>query len=361
MIRRKHFYIFAILCLVLAISISGCGKDEKKKSQNTTKGTDEVPTTEEKKPSNTEEEQSADEDGFYIVDDYVTPVQDVAEIMIKPSEGSGIYRYMKAGEAVKRTGYNDTWSRIVVDNTDFYVLTVQIEKASKPETSEESNSEDTENPEEDGKQLPKKIVIDAGNQARENVISEPIGPDSQETKKGATTGNVGTTYETKEYEINLVYAQLLKAELETRGYEVFLTRDSNDADMTNMERAQYANSSGATVFIRIQMGFSSNKELSGVMALTMSKDNIYNAELYDESNYLATRIIQGIILETGAVNQGIYETDEMTAINWSRIPVAVIRPAFLSNSLDEANLLDEDYQAKLVKGIADGIDSYFSE
>ncbi|MCM1272296.1 MAG: N-acetylmuramoyl-L-alanine amidase [Clostridium sp.] len=361
MIRRKHFYILEILCLIFLFSLSGCGKEEKKKPQKTKDNTNEVVVTEEKQPQKTSEEKNTDEDGFYIVDDYVTPTQDVAEIMIKPSEGSGIYRYMTAGETVKRTGYNDIWSRILVDNTDFYVLTSQIEQASEPETSEEQTSSEEEDTEEEGNHLPKKVVIDAGNQAHENVISEPVGPDSQEKKRGATTGNVGTTYETKEYEINLVYAKLLQTELELRGYEVFLTRDSNDADMTNMERAQYANSSGATVLIRIQMGFSSNKELSGVMAMTMSESSPYNGDLYDSSNYLATRIIQGIILETGAANQGIYETEEMTVINWSKIPVAVIRPAFLSNSLDEANLLDEEYQAKLVKGMADGIDSYFSE
>lgn len=351
---RSKSYGLLILCLLLML-LAGCGKKDKDsvatpQDATTTSAPTTVVTTEEKK---------ADADGFYIVNDYVTPERNVAEIMIKPSEGSGIYRYLSADEIVNRTGYNDIWSRVVVDNTDFYVMSEQIKKSEAPKRKEEEGDLSEEEAEE-VKELPKKVVIDAGNQSQDNILTEPIGPDTEITKKSVSAGSVGTTYDTKEYEINLVYANKLKEELEKRGYEVFMTRDSNDVDISNKARAQYANSTGATVFVRIQMGFSSNKELSGAMVLTMTNTSPYNAVLYDDSHYLATRIMQGIILKTGVTNQGIYETDEMTAINWSEIPVAVIKLGFLSNSIDEANLLDEDYQAKMVEGIADGIDSYIS-
>ena len=159
--------------------------------------------------------------------------------------------------------------------------------------------------------------------------------------------------------MNLSYAKALKAELESRGYVVTLTREDNDVDISNQSRAKFANSSGATTFIRIQMNYSANKELSGVMAVTMTSDSPYNSELYSDSNALATRILQGVTDKTEAINHGIYETNEMTAINWSNIPVVVINLGYLSNEQDETNLLDENYFNDMVLGIADGIDYFY--
>ncbi len=352
--KNKKIIIFFVLAMLITGGVSGCGDKKNKKETNAT-ATDAVSaehTTESSGEGGTSGK-TMDDDGFYAINDYVKPSGDIANIMIKPSMDSGIYRYLQAGEALNRTGYNDTWSRVVVDNTDFYILTEALQKAERPGNDDTSEEDETE-------ALPKVVAIDPGNQANENVISEPIGPNSQVTKRSATKGNVGSTYDTNEYEINLVYAMLLKTELENRGYEVVLTRDSNDADISNKQRAELANSSGASVFIRIQMNYSSNKELSGTMAITMTGDSPYNSRLYGESYHLATRILQGIVLETGAVNQGIYETNDMTAINWSEIPVVVIKVGFLSNANDEANLLDVEYQTKMISGIANGVDSYFA-
>lgn len=352
--RNKKIIIFFVLAMLITGGASGCG-DKKNKNSNNATATDAVSAelTTETQGNDGTSGKTMDDDGFYAINDYVKPAGDIANVMIKPSVDSGIYRYLQAEEALNRTGYNDTWSRVVVDNTDFYILTEALQKAERPGNDDTSEEDETE-------ALPKVVAIDPGNQANENVISEPIGPNSQATKRSATKGNVGSTYDTNEYEINLVYAKLLKTELENRGYEVILTRDSNDADISNKQRAELANSSGASIFIRIQMNYSSNKELSGTMAVTMTGDSPYNSRLYGESYHLATRILQGIILETGAVNQGIYETNDMTAINWSEIPVVVIKAGFLSNANDEANLLDVEYQTKMISGIANGIDSYFA-
>lgn len=348
--------LYGLICLLLLFSLAGCGGKDKKDKKETATSTDAAVTTEAKV---TTEERKKDEDGFYITNDYVTPANEVAEIMIKPAEGSGIYRYMSAGEIVNRTGYDDKWSKVVVDNTDFYVMSDQLKKTKKVEEKEEETEETEETDDEEEEQLPLVIAIDPGNQSIDSVQTEEIGPDSQTTKKCASTGNVGTTYETKAYEINLKIALKLRDELEARGYEVHMTRETDDVDMSNKQRGRFAANCGAQALIKLQMGFSSNKELTGAMAVTMTSDSPYNASLYEDSNYLATKILQALILETGVNNQGILETNEMTTINWCEVPVTIIRPGFLSNASDEANLLDESYQAKLVKGMADGIDGYY--
>ena len=290
-------------------------------------------------------------------------VGDTINVRVSPSTDANIYALLGGGEVLKRTGYSDEWTRVIIDNTSFYIHSDLVEITDAPPEEEASEDElaTDGDAEAEKEQLAKIIVIDPANQENPNMSEEAIAPDSDITKKCATTGNVGATFGTKEYELNLLFAKKLKEELEQRGYQVSLTREDNEVDISNQARALYANSSGATTFIRIQMNYSANKELSGIMAVTMTSDSPYNSGLYEQSNALATRILQGATAKTGAINQGIYETNDMTAINWSTLPVAVINLGYLSNEQDETNLLDEGYLGLMVDGIADGIDYFYDD
>ncbi|MBQ8914477.1 MAG: N-acetylmuramoyl-L-alanine amidase [Lachnospiraceae bacterium] len=352
---KKRLLIYILVLSMFALA--ACGKDSKK----TTEGTSEEivpyqPST--YTDASTTEALTMDESGFYVTDDYVMTVGDTINVRVSPSTDSSIYSLLGGGEVLKRTGYNDEWTRVLMDNTNFYIHSELVEITEAPPEAE--IEDDDEESEPDEPKLAKKIVIDAGNQTNPNVSQEAIGPGSEETKQGITSGNTGATLGTKEYEINLIYAKALKAELEKRGYDVTLTREENEVDLTNQARAQIANTSGATTFIRIQMNYSANSELNGVMAMTMTSDSPYNASLHDDSYKLATRILQGATEKTGAINHGIYETNQLTAVNWSDIPVVVINLGYLSNSQDETNLLDENYQKDMVNGIADGIDYFYN-
>ncbi|MBQ9610722.1 MAG: N-acetylmuramoyl-L-alanine amidase [Lachnospiraceae bacterium] len=341
--------------MFLICMMSACGS----KNNSDVTGTD--VTTEMEKQITTEAEKTTeltkDGEGFYVTDDYVATVGDTINVRVSPSTDAKIYSLLGGGEVLKRTGYNDEWTRVVLDNTNFYIHSELVEITdAPPEPVEEDTATDSDV---EKVVLDKIIVIDPGNQANPNMSQEAIAPDSDITKQCATSGNVGATFGTKEYELNLMYAKALKSELEKRGYQVALTRDDNYVDMSNQSRALFANSSGATTFIRIQMNYSANKELSGVMAVTMTGNSPYNSDLYSDSYTLATRILQGITAKTEAVNHGIYETDGLTAVNWSNIPVVVINLGYLSNEQDETNLIDENYFNDMVLGIADGIDYFY--
>ncbi len=353
---KKKYYIYISIMVLMLLTACGENKKEKKENETTTESaTVYQPST----ATDVTTERPLDEDGFYVTDDYVITIGDTINVRVSPSTDASIYSLLAGGEVLKRTGYNDEWTRVLLDKTNFYIHSDLVEITEAPPEADTEEEEKTAS-DTDAQKLEKKVVIDAGNQTNPNVSEEPIGPGSEESKQGVTTGNTGATLGTKEYELNLVYAQALKSELEKRGYEVTLTRDSNDVDITNKQRADIANSSGATTFIRIQMNYSANSELSGVMAVTMTDDSPYNAALYDESYKLATRILQGATEKTGAINHGIYETEELTAVNWSNIPVVVIKLGYLSSSQDEENLLDENYRKDMIEGIADGIDYYYN-
>lgn len=289
-----------------------------------------------------------DEDGFYIQRSYVTVTADLANVLITPDPSSPIFRYLSQGEMVETNGFNDKYYRISIEATNFYV--------SKDEVSVMENSFGDG---ESGSTLAKKIVIDPCNQLVANTSQEPVGPNSNQTKQGVSAGSVGGLYGTRESQINLDYAVALRAELQARGYQVLLTRDSEEADITNKQRAEMANDSGATVWIRIGVCESSDAEMTGVMAQCISERNPYHSELYRDSHALATRVLQGITDNIQVTNHGIFENDQMVAFNWSEIPVISIDIGFLSNATDEANLVTDWYKETMVKGIADGLDYYF--
>lgn len=347
-------------CLSLMM-LAACGKNEKGKTtteevKKATATTAQVETTE---AATTEKQPEKDKDGFYVVDDYVKVKGDIAYVQTEPSEASDTYRLFEKDDVVKRTGYADGWTRVLVDDYDFYIASneVEVTKIEVPEEATVSDATETDAKSSNGKV--KKIVIDPANQVEVNVDSEEIGPGSDERKQGASVGHVGVAKETKEYDLNLQYALALKEKLEEKGYEVILTRDKNEVNLSNKKRAEIANESGATAYIRIQMNYSEDPYMTGIMAVSMKKDNIYNSQLYDESHALATRLLQGISEKTDVVNHGIYETDQMTAINWSGIPVATIKLGYLSNEAEEAKLISDKYKDKLIDGLAKGIDYYF--
>lgn len=368
--RRINRLILGLLIIV--VGACGCGKGKKNNEENKTVSSSTSATTEATTeyvpviPASPTDEVKTDEDGFIVREDYVKTIEDVVNARTKPETDAPIYRILEKGIVLERTGDNAKWTRVIIDETPFYVYSEYVEVTEPPvaekpdtDTASDSDASSTDGMKENHKV--KKIVIDAANQANPNFELEPIAPNSKTEKQCVTAGNVGIALSVKEYEINLVYAKALEQELKNRGYEVVMTRESDSADISNKQRAELANNSGASVMVRIQMNYSADTKNSGVMAICMTRNTPYNAGLYQESYELSTRLLQGILENTEAKNRGIFETEELTLINWSRIPVAVMKLGFLSNVQDEANLASEEYQKKIIEGMADGLDYYFAD
>ena len=118
---------------------------------------------------------------------------------------------------------------------------------------EKINEVETKNNIEENNKTKKKktIVIDPGHQAKGDSSKEPIGPGASETKAKVTTGATGNYTKQKESELTLKVAQALEKQLKQEGYNVIMTRTTNNINISNSERASIANNAKADAFIRI--------------------------------------------------------------------------------------------------------------
>ena len=245
----------------------------------------------------------------------------------------------------------------------------ESETAAKEETESESGQDllitkETETESETEPESEQLVVaIDPGHQGNWVDMSEkePNGPGSSEMKAKATTGTQGSFSGKAEYELNLEISLLLRDELEKRGYRVILTREDNDTAISNAERAQMAYEEGGDIYVRIHANGSDDAGVQGALAMVPSSNNPYIPELAEDSYTLAECILSAYCEKASFTSLGIQYYDNMTGINWSKLPVMILEMGFMTNQSDDLRMSDASVQPLMAEGIADGIDLYFEK
>ena len=204
------------------------------------------------------------------------------------------------------------------------------------------------------------IAIDAGHQRKGNSAKEPIEHGASQTKPKVASGTHGNASGLNEYELTLQVSLKLRDELQARGYQVYMIRETHDVNISNAERAQMAANQGADILVRIHANGSDNTSVAGALTMAPSNSNPYlGKSVISASQTLSRKIVDCFCVATGAKNQGVMQTDTMSGINWSSIPVSIVEMGYMTNRTEDLNMASTSYQTKMVQGIANGIDAYY--
>ena len=202
------------------------------------------------------------------------------------------------------------------------------------------------------------ICIDPGHQLKGDSDTEQMAPDSGSYKARVSSGTAGIATKKPEYELNLEASLKLKHILESRGYKVLMTRESHDVNISNMERAIFANENNADMVVRIHADGSNDSGVTGACILIPSKDGKYTSGIFSDSSECAKYVNENMKNNGFKVN-GIFERSDLTGFNWSKVPVVLVEMGFMSNYTEDQNMASPQYQEKMMKCIADGLDQYF--
>lgn len=313
------------------------------------------PITEGAPPS---EEQLMDSEGFTPVQGYVQTTQDNTILYDEPKEGANIYVTLNKGVDLTRTGVKEGWVRILLNGGNYYVKSSYVQEtdiawATKTDAKQEAHI----------------VFIDPGKQVVDDKELEPISPDvnPDQVVDGAgmkvkmPPAAVGVSTERYEYDVTQEVANHLKSVLVQRGYTVFISRESGSVNLSNARRASMANADGAEVYIKLEAGEVSDPTTMGVIGFITTSTNSVTGSNYQNNYLLCYDILKNISEDTTATRLGIYETDDLTSLNYCKMPATVINVGFLSNQYDDQALADPEYQRSLATAIADGVDDFFAE
>ena len=345
---RKKFrikkFISILLCLSMVYGISGCKKKE--------------PIEVITEADTRDEELMLDKEGFTPVKGYVQTTQDNTVLYTEPSEDSMVYVTINAGVDLTRTGVKDGWVRVLLNGGNYYVgssyvVETDIDWATVTDS-------------EKAKHI---IFIDPGKQIVDDKELELISPDIDPTQTADGSGMkvkmppaaVGVSTGHYEYDVTLDVANALKSILVERGYTVCVSREAGSVNLSNARRAALANANEAEIYIKLEAGAVSDPTTMGVIGFITTSTNSATGLNYQNSYELCYDILKEISEDTTAQRLGIYETDDMTSLNYCTMPATVINVGFLSNQYDDEALANPEYQKSMATAIADGIDAYFAD
>ena len=193
-----------------------------------------------------------------------------------------------------------------------------------------------------------------------NIASSPDGPSAPQysglivldpghggSANGAEYGGV------KEKDLNLSIALQAAELLRQAGLDVLMTR-TDDRDVDLYERTDLANGQEADLFVSVHCNASvDHNDALGIYTCAYSESS--------KGWELAETLYQTMQAATGAPAFGMEPRPNLAVLRTSKMPAALVECGFMSTPEELALLVQPMYQARLARGIADGVLAYLAQ
>lgn len=186
---------------------------------------------------------------------------------------------------------------------------------------------------------------------------------------GSVLGEDPVTHTGLRYERidNLTYAQIVCDELNKRkGIKAVMTREDNDADLSNKERANFSNNLGASLHLALHRNFSVDSDANGV-ELWIQKDSQIPEQVLAFNIEQKFKEVNADIKNSGKSSGGFtirptqqgYTSDKQNnfeIISFTNMTAIIVELGFISN--DKDNRIFDLYYEQYAKAIADAVESW---
>ena len=205
------------------------------------------------------------------------------------------------------------------------------------------------------------VCLDPGHQSKGNSEKEPCapwGPEKNEhynntvLKNKCASGTEGVQTGIAEYIVTLQISLKLRDALAALGAEVVLTRATHNVNLSNIERAEIANKCNADITLRIHCNGSENQSASGILIISRGAGDgseAYSALAARDYAY-ASALSKALLGATAARNDGLWQSDAYTGINWAQNTCLIVECGYMSNPAEDMLLTSPEYQEKLISG-----------
>lgn len=173
---------------------------------------------------------------------------------------------------------------------------------------------------------------------------------------GRDQGTKGQKPFCEEKRVCLQTARLVKKYLDQLGYHVVMTRET-DVFVPLARRVEIAKQADSQLFVSVHYNSCRSPTVQGVEIFFCDSKEEKKRSL--ASKRLADSILTRIIRRTSANSRGIKKGNHLYVIRETTMPAVLIEGGFISHPGERANLRSLEYQEKIARGIADGIDFYF--
>ena len=190
------------------------------------------------------------------------------------------------------------------------------------------------------------------NKSQKNNITVVIDPGHGGHDSGAVAED-----KTTEKGLNLRLAPRVESMLRERGYNVIMTR-STDEFIALSERAAIANRNNADIFVSIHFNSAGSASAYGIEVLYALENDVELKKDAGDQTLLAREVLNAVLKETGAKNRGIKNRPDLAVLKRTNMTACLIEGGFMSNPDELEKLKSDSYLDKLANGIVTGIENY---